>query len=263
MDAGKDDPDVGAGDQGVRLGFNVWWDWQGPWRGILKLGEMATTISSIVATEYKDFGFTLCSVGSQDKFHPVWHHHFQDTNGLIFVVDSVDRDRVEEANSELNKMMNEDEMRDAIVPACVNTLTSSTATRLGKLMHLLPLPHFMHRYLACWVVQGGDSAVAIHHLMGPPLTVHQTVVGENGLEVWRRFMRGFNPMMPMRGLQIMRKAMMPPKIGKQQDVRAIVNKWDGLVHVLERDYKMKIGILIHLMPDELKNSILQHGDMIK
>ena len=119
---------------------------------ILKLGEMATTISSIVATEYKDFGFTLCSVGSQDKFHPVWHHYYQDTNGLIYVVDSNDRDRVEEAKAELNKMMNEDEMRDAIVPACVKTLTSSTATRLGKLMYLLRLPQLGGT--------GGDSAVA-------------------------------------------------------------------------------------------------------
>ena len=156
MHAGKD-----AGDRGVRLGFDVWWDWQD--RGVdlglegagkitiifkLKLGEMVTTISSIVAMEYRDFGFTLCGVGSQDKFHPVWHHYYQDTNGLIYVVDSNDRDRVEEAKAELNKMMNEDEMRDAIVPACVKTLTSSTATRLGKSMYLLPPPHLMHRYLA-------------------------------------------------------------------------------------------------------------------
>ena len=109
----------------------------------------------------------------------------------------------------------------------------------------------------------------IHHLKGPPLTIHQTVVGENGLEVWRRLLNRFNPMTPMRGLQIMLKVMMPPKIGKQQDVHGMVNKWEGLVHVLERDYKenisdmMKIGILIHMMPEELQDSILQHADKIK
>ena len=100
----------------------------------------------------------------------------------------------------------------------------------------------------------------IHHLKGPPLTIHQTVMGENGQEVWRRLMNRFNPMTPMRGLQIMLKVMMPPKIGKQLDDHGMVNTWEGLVHVLERDYKenisdmMKIGILIHVMPEELQDS---------
>ena len=46
----------------------------------------------------------------------------------------------------------------------------------------------------------------------------------------------------------------------------MVNKWEGLVHVLERDYKenisdmMKIGILIHMMPKELQDSIFQDAD---
>ena len=51
----------------------------------------------------------------------------------------------------------------------------------------------------------------------------------------------FNPMTPMRGLQIMLKVMMQPKIGKQQDVHGMVNKWEGLVHVLERDCKENIS----------------------
>ena len=61
----------------------------------------------------------------------------------------------------------------------------------------------------------------IHQLKGPPLTIHQTVLGENGLEVWRRLMNRFNPMTSMRGLQIMLKVMMPPKIGKQQNVQGM------------------------------------------
>ena len=99
--------------------------------------------------------------------------------------------------------------------------------------------------------------------------VQQTVVGENGLEVWRRLMNRFNPMTPVRGLQIMLKVVMPPKIGKLKDVHGMVNKWEGLVHVLERDYKenisdmMKISILIHMTPEELQDSILHHADKIK
>lgn len=35
--------------------------------------------------------------------------------GLIFVVDSNDRERVEEAREELMRMLSEDELRDAVI----------------------------------------------------------------------------------------------------------------------------------------------------
>ena len=35
--------------------------------------------------------------------------------GLIFVVDSNDRERISEAREELNRMLNEDELRDAVL----------------------------------------------------------------------------------------------------------------------------------------------------
>ena len=40
--------------------------------------------------------------------------------GLIFVVDSNDRERVGEAREELNRMLNEDELRDAILLVFAN-----------------------------------------------------------------------------------------------------------------------------------------------
>ena len=75
------------------------------------------------------------------------------------------------------------------------------------------------------------------HFSGAPLTLHQTVANENGLEVWRKLAQMYNPMTPMRGLQIMMKVMMPPEIGKKQDVQTMINRWEGLVNILERDYK--------------------------
>ncbi|XP_058092516.1 kinesin-like protein KAR3 [Magnolia sinica] len=38
---------------------------------------------------------------------PLWRHYFQNTQGLIFVFDSNDRDRVVEARDELHRMLNE------------------------------------------------------------------------------------------------------------------------------------------------------------
>lgn len=57
--------------------------------------------------EYKNISFTVWDVGGQDKIRPLWRHYFQNTQGLIFVVDSNDRDRIGEARDELHRMLNE------------------------------------------------------------------------------------------------------------------------------------------------------------
>lgn len=65
--------------------------------------------------EYKNIQFTVWDVGGQDKIRPLWRHYFQNTQGIIFVVDSNDRDRVVEARNELQRMLNEDELRNALL----------------------------------------------------------------------------------------------------------------------------------------------------
>ena len=51
----------------------------------------------------------------QDKIRPLWRHYFQNTQGLIFVVDSNDRERIGEARDELMRMLAEDELREAVL----------------------------------------------------------------------------------------------------------------------------------------------------
>ena len=84
-----------------------------------RLGEIVTTIPTIgfnvETVEYKNISFTVWDVGGQDKIRPLWRHYFQNTQGIIFVVDSNDRDRIVEAREELQRMLNEDELRDALL----------------------------------------------------------------------------------------------------------------------------------------------------
>ena len=40
-------------------------------------------------------------MGGQDKIRPLWRHYYAGTQALIFVVDSNDRDRIEEGRQEL------------------------------------------------------------------------------------------------------------------------------------------------------------------
>merc|ERR1712113_635900 len=90
----------------------------------LKLGEVITTIRTIgfnvESVEYKNINFTVWDIGGQDKIRKLWRYYYNNTQGLIFVVDSNDRDRIEDAREELTMMMNEDELRDAALLVFAN-----------------------------------------------------------------------------------------------------------------------------------------------
>lgn len=54
-------------------------------------------------------------VGGQDKIRPLWRHYYTGTQGLIFVVDCADRERIDEARQELHRIANDREMKDAVI----------------------------------------------------------------------------------------------------------------------------------------------------
>merc|ERR1712078_283379 len=90
----------------------------------LKLGEVVTTIPTIgfnvEVVEYKNINFTVWDIGGQDRIRKLWRHYYMGTHGVIYVVDSSDRERVEDAREELAKMLSEDELRDAVVLVLAN-----------------------------------------------------------------------------------------------------------------------------------------------
>ncbi|KAJ6899695.1 ADP-ribosylation factor family protein [Populus alba x Populus x berolinensis] len=120
----------------------------------LKLGEIVTTIPTIgfnvETVEYKNISFTVWDVGGQDKIRPLWRHYFQNTQGLIFVVDSNDRDRVGEARDELHRMLNEDELRDAVLLVFANKQDLPNAMNAAEITDKLGLHSLRQRH---WYIQ--------------------------------------------------------------------------------------------------------------
>ena len=53
-------------------------------------------------------------MGGAAKVRLLWRHYFPNTQGVIFVVDSNDRDRIDEARRELSRMLSDDELKDAV-----------------------------------------------------------------------------------------------------------------------------------------------------
>jgi small GTP-binding protein len=69
----------------------------------------------VETVEYKNISFTVWDVGGQDKIRPLWKQFYKNAKVLVFVVDSSDRERVDEARDELHRMLQEDELRDAVL----------------------------------------------------------------------------------------------------------------------------------------------------
>ena len=78
------------------------------------------------------------------------HADFQNTQGIIFVVDSNDRERVSEAREELQRMLNEDELRDALLLVFANKQDLPNAMNAAEITDKLGLHGLRQR---TWYIQ--------------------------------------------------------------------------------------------------------------
>ncbi len=89
----------------------------------------------------------LQDVGGQDKIRPLWRHYYTGTQGLIFVVDCADRDRIDEARQELHRIINDREMRDAIILIFANKQDLQDGEYF-KIIFMILEPHFIPIFIA-------------------------------------------------------------------------------------------------------------------
>lgn len=120
----------------------------------LKLGEVVTTIPTIgfnvETVEYKNISFTVWDVGGQNKIRALWRHYYQNTQGVIFVVDSNDRDRIDDAREELQKMLGEDELKEAVLLVFANKQDLPNAMSAAEITDKLQLHNLRARN---WFIQ--------------------------------------------------------------------------------------------------------------
>jgi small GTP-binding protein len=120
----------------------------------LKLDEPIVTIPTIgfnvETVTHKNLSFTIWDIGGQDKIRKLWNYYFQGTLALIYVVDSNDLDRIEEAADELWRILNDDEMNGKPVLVFANK---------QDLLNSLPVKDLIERLrlITCksrpWMVQ--------------------------------------------------------------------------------------------------------------
>ena len=90
----------------------------------LKMNETVNTIPTIgfnmETLQYKNVEFQCWDIGGQDKLRTLWRHYYEGSHAVIFVVDSADRERIQEAQDTLKMMLDSEELADAVLLVYAN-----------------------------------------------------------------------------------------------------------------------------------------------
>ena len=128
----------------------------------LRLNENVITIPTIGFNveniKFKNLNFTIWDIGGQDKIRPLWRHYFYGTNAIIFIVDSADLERIDEASEELHKLINEAELSNVPILIYANKQDLPKALSTAEITSRLSMNNQMNSQMNSiknrkWVVQ--------------------------------------------------------------------------------------------------------------
>lgn len=123
----------------------------------LKMGEVVKTIPTIgfnVETlVYKRLKFNVWDIGGQNKIRQLWKHYYQNSDGIIFVVDSTDVERMEDAAEEIQKLLSEEELKDCVLLVMANKQDLNNALSPSEITKKLGLQSIKRP----WMVQGTSA----------------------------------------------------------------------------------------------------------
>mmetsp|Transcript_11704 Transcript_11704/g.29996 ORF Transcript_11704/g.29996 Transcript_11704/m.29996 type:complete len:255 (+) Transcript_11704:30-794(+) len=129
----------------------------------LKLGEMTNTAPTlgfnVETVAYKNIEFMVWDMGGQDAIRPLWRHYYENAQALIFVVDSADEERLDEAREELAKLMSEEQLKDAILLVYANKQDMPESKSVQDVADALELTSIRERtwYIQACSAQSGDG----------------------------------------------------------------------------------------------------------
>ena len=94
---------------------------------------------NVESVEYRNISFTVWDVGGQNKLRSLWRHYYQGTSGLIFVVDSNDASRLDEARKELHSILENADMQESVVLVLANKQDLPNAVSAADMCDILQL----------------------------------------------------------------------------------------------------------------------------
>lgn len=77
--------------------------------------EISPTVGFNIKTlEYRGYSLNMWDVGGQKTIRSYWRNYFEQTDGILWVVDSVDRWRLEECRQQLHDLLSQEVVSNAV-----------------------------------------------------------------------------------------------------------------------------------------------------
>ena len=75
---------------------------------------------NVETVKYKNVKFQVWDLGGQTSIRPYWRCYYPNTQGIIYVVDATDTDRLGIARGEFHSILEEDELKEAALLVFAN-----------------------------------------------------------------------------------------------------------------------------------------------
>ncbi|CAM6053410.1 unnamed protein product [Sphagnum tenellum] len=136
-------------------------------------GEDIDTISptlgfNIKTLEHNGFNLNIWDVGGQKSLRSYWRNYFETTDGLIWVVDSADKRRLDDCKKELHQLLQEERLLGATLLVFANKQDlpgSLSAEEIQEILELDCIKTHHWRIIWCSAVTGQNLLQGIDWLL--------------------------------------------------------------------------------------------------
>uniref|UniRef100_A0A452J1N5 ADP-ribosylation factor-like protein 3 n=1 Tax=Gopherus agassizii TaxID=38772 RepID=A0A452J1N5_9SAUR len=112
---------------------------------------------NIKSVQSQGFKLNVWDIGGQRKIRPYWRNYFENTDVLIYVIDSADRKRFEETGQELAELLDEEKLSGVPVLIFANKqdlLTAAPASEIAEGLNLHTIRDRIWQIQSCSALTG-------------------------------------------------------------------------------------------------------------
>jgi ADP-ribosylation factor-like protein 2 len=132
--------------------------------------ETSPTLGFTINTlKYKNYTINFWDIGGQTTIRSYWRNYFEETDGVIWVVDSSDKLRLKDCKEELHNLLKQDKLAGATLIVLCNKQDISGALKVEEIKNILELDSITTRHwkiMPCCGLTGEGLASGMEWIMG-------------------------------------------------------------------------------------------------
>lgn len=112
---------------------------------------------NIKSVSSEGFKLNVWDIGGQRKIRPYWRNYFENTDILIYVIDSADKQRFEETGQELQELLYEEKLSKVPIMIYANKqdlISASSSSEIAEGLNLIQIKDRPWQIQACSATSG-------------------------------------------------------------------------------------------------------------